>query len=70
MGIVIRVIFRELPTKKKLRHERLKRSSVARQRGLTLWHARDDLAFAAVYRTGPAAAPQPASPTLQFAPQA
>jgi hypothetical protein len=49
MGTVIRVIFRE-GVQKQHKDGRVSRTSLARQRGLTLWCAREDLVFAAAYR--------------------
>jgi len=74
MGTLIRVIFREGHSKK-MRASPFRRSSVARERGLLLWHERDDLVIAAAFRAAPAVETgvgmQPAAPSpLRFAPQA
>jgi len=49
MGTVIRVIFRD-GVQKLRKNGRVSRATLARQRGLTLWRAREDLVFAAAYR--------------------
>jgi hypothetical protein len=57
MGTVIRVIFREgmpkyrAPVLSRANHSR---RSIARERGLTLWHEKEDLVIAAAYRVIPA----------------
>jgi hypothetical protein len=75
MGTLIRVIFREGTPKQKLRVSQLRRSTVARERGLTLWRERDELVIAAAYRVAPAAESKTEAQTtacipLKFAPQA
>lgn len=73
MGTLIRVIFREGTPRQKLRVSQSRRSTLARERGLTLWRERDDLVIAAAYRVAPpgeAKAPLPASAPLKFAPLA
>ena len=75
MGMLIRVIFREGTPRQKPRASQARRSKVARERGLTLWHEREDLVIAAAYRAAPQAEiarktqPGPCIP-LKFAPQA
>jgi len=55
MGTLIRVIFREgVPRQRNLRNS-TRRSSLARERGLTLWREREDLVIAAAYRVAPPA---------------
>ena len=55
MGTLIRVIFREgVPRQRYLRNSS-RRSSLARERGLTLWREREDLVIAAAYRVAPQA---------------
>ena len=71
MGTVIRVIFREGVPRQRTRTVR--RSALARERGLTLWRERDDLVIAAAYRVAPPMEPraeQDALPptSLKFAP--
>lgn len=75
MGTLIRVIFREGTPRQKLRVSQSRRSSIARDRGLTLWREREDLVIAAAYRvipTGAAKAEAPSNPCipLKFAPLA
>jgi hypothetical protein len=75
MGTLIRVIFREGTPRQKLRVSQSRRSTVARERGLTLWRERDDLVIAAAYRVAPpgeAKSEALASPCvpLKFAPLA
>jgi hypothetical protein len=56
MGILIRVIFREgVPRQRNNNRSQSRRSSLARERGLTLWRERDDLVIAAAYRVAPPA---------------
>lgn len=75
MGTLIRVIFREGVPKQKLRISQSRRSTIARERGLTLWRERDDLVIAAAYRAVAASeakneAQASACVPLKFAPQA
>jgi hypothetical protein len=75
MGTLIRMIFREGNPRKKLRLGQSRRSTIARERGLMLWHERDDLVIAAAFRVVPAGdtkiGTQPtAFVPLKFAPQA
>lgn len=58
MGTLIRVIFREGTPRQRGRHNGARRSAIARERGLTLWHERDDLVIAAAYRVAPPAEPR------------
>jgi hypothetical protein len=56
-----------------MRVSQSRRSTVARERGLTLWRERDDLVIAAAYRVAPPGKIKgeiPANPPLKFAPQA
>jgi hypothetical protein len=55
MGTLIRVIFREgVPRQRNVnRMSPARRSSLARERGLTLWREREDLVIAAAYRVAP-----------------
>ncbi len=56
MGTLIRVIFREgVPRQRHLNRNAGRRSSLARERGLTLWREREDLVIAAAYRVAPPA---------------
>ena len=75
MGTLIRVIFREGVPKPKKRVSQSRHSALARERGLTLWHERDDLVIAAAYRaTTVGEAKREAQPSacipLKFAPLA
>ena len=54
MGTLIRVIFREgVPRQRNVNRGSSRRSSLARERGLTLWREREDLVIAAAYRVAP-----------------
>jgi len=54
MGTLIRVIFREgVPRQRNINRSASRRSSLARERGLTLWREREDLVIAAAYRVAP-----------------
>jgi hypothetical protein len=55
MGTLIRVIFREGVPRQRNANRAVpsRRSTLARERGLTLWHERDDLVIAAAYRIAP-----------------
>lgn len=56
MGILIRVIFREgVPRQRAAGRTTSRRSTLARERGLTLWREREDLVIAAAYRVAPPA---------------
>jgi hypothetical protein len=54
MGTLIRVIFREgVPRQRASARNSSRRSTLARERGLTLWREREDLVIAAAYRVAP-----------------
>lgn len=56
MGTLIRVIFREgVPRQRAAGRNPSRRSTLARERGLTLWREREDLVIAAAYRVAPVA---------------
>lgn len=55
MGTLIRVIFREGVPRQRNGRNVSRRSSLARERGLTLWREREDLVIAAAYRVAPPA---------------
>ena len=68
MGTLIRVIFREGVPKPKKRVSQSRHSALARERGLTLWHERDDLVIAAAYRGAPAGVAKCEAQSTAFAP--
>jgi hypothetical protein len=55
MGTLIRVIFREGVPRHRNVNRASRRSTLARERGLTLWREREDLVIAAAYRVAPPA---------------
>jgi hypothetical protein len=59
MGTVIRMIFREGVSRQRTSGKgAARRSSLARERGLTLWREREDLVIAAAYRIAPPDGPR------------
>ena len=69
MGTLIRVIFREGVPKQRNVNRMSRRSTLARERGLTLWREREDLVIAAAYRVAPPAEArenEPHANTCQF----
>jgi|GEM_PF-1465304 len=70
MGTLIRVIFREgVPRQRAMsRNNQSRRSTIARERGLTLWRERDDLVIAAAYRVAPPTEPRVSQDASAFTP--